>query len=561
MRALKLIFKTLIIIACLIGILYVVKIHFLKEKIDIIEMYVASDSKSAMLYDREVTKSKEVKYNENKEIIRGTKLSVYDKEYLDENSGKTYMRIIYEENEYYILNNNLVDEYDDIMIEKNMYVRTPVTVYKDSETPDILGFLPKGSELELLGFVDMVDGIPNMYKIKYNDDVGYVYNKYLLSTLEEASKNYDEENTYAIHKDRKYSYELYGGHADELDYYPYEKVSLKDNELIDEARTLYLNASVLGDIDSYINFAKESNINAFVVDIYDGYMAYQSDVVAAYSPSAYKSASRTKEDYKNVIDKIKENDIYVIGRIVAFNNSHFAKDNPDEAISRNGVATSWVSGFSRRAWEYNVKLAIEAVKEFGFNEIQFDYVRFPELSYSWSKNSSYNFKNNYNESKAQAIQNFLFYATDKIHEAGAYVSADVFGEAAYKYVTAYGQYWPAISNIVDVISAMPYPDHFNKYDFGIKVPVWTVPYQLMSAWSAYAKERQTEIPTPAKVRTWIQAYNATHEPYITYGATQVSDQIRALYEAGLDNGYITWNAGSSLAKYKTMASAFKKEYR
>ena len=254
MRVLKLIFKTLTIIACLIGILYIIKTHFFKEKIDIIEMYVASDTKSAMLYDREVTKSKEIKYNNSKEINRGIKISVYDKEYLDEDSGKTYKKVIYEDGEYYILNNNLVIEYNDIMMEKNMYVRTPVTVYKDTSTPDILGFLPKGSELELLGFVDLVDGIPNMYKIKYNDDVGYVYNKYLLSSLEEASKNYDEENIYAIHKDRKYSYELYGGHASELDYYPYEKVKLKNNELIEEARTLYLNGGVLNDIDKYINF-------------------------------------------------------------------------------------------------------------------------------------------------------------------------------------------------------------------------------------------------------------------------------------------------------------------
>ena len=329
----------------------------------------------------------------------------------------------------------------------------------------------------------------------------------------------------------------------------------------ENTKTLYLNASVLGDIDKYISLAKESKINAFVIDIYDGYMAYQSEVAKEYSESAYASARWSIDDYKNIIKKVKDNDIYVIGRIVAFNNSHFAKDNISDAISVNGSPTSWVSAYSRRAWEYNVKLAIEAVNKFGFNEIQYDYVRFPESSYSWSRNGNYDFKNNYNESKGEAIQNFLFYATDKIHEAGAYVSADVFGEAAYRYVTAYGQYWPAISNIVDVISAMPYPDHFNKYDFGIKVPVWTVPYELVSAWSEYASERQKEIPTPAKVRTWVQAYDTIHEPYITYGAKEISDQIKALYDNGLNDGFITWNAASNLSKYTSLKEAFKKDYR
>lgn len=96
----------------------------------------------------------------------------------------------------------------------------------------------------------------------------------------------------------------------------------------------------------------------------------------------------------------------------------------------------------------------------GFNEIQFDYVRFPDRTYSYEKSGEISMQNTYGEEKAQAIQKFLMYASDEIHSVGAYISADVFGESAHNYVTGYGQYWPAISNVVDVISAMPYPDHF-----------------------------------------------------------------------------------------------------
>ena len=113
------------------------------------------------------------------------------------------------------------------------------------------------------------------------------------------------------------------------------------------------------------------------------------------------------------------------------------------------------------------------------------------------------------------------YATDEIHKYNAYVSVDVFGESANSYVTAYGQYWPAISNIVDVISAMPYPDHFDTYAYGSKVPVWTEPYELLKAWGKTVVTRQSEIPTPAVVRTWIQAYNAIKSPYIVYDANKV----------------------------------------
>ena len=92
--------------------------------------------------------------------------------------------------------------------------------------------------------------------------------------------------------------------------------------------------------------------------------------------------------------------------------------------------------------------------------------------------------------------------------------------------------------------------------------VWTVPYDLLKVWGGdYAAKRQTEIPTPAKVRTWIQTYNTIHEPFVVYDESKISDQIKALYESGLDDGYMTWHSASSLAKYKEVSGAFKKEYR
>ena len=153
------------------------------------------------------------------------------------------------------------------------------------------------------------------------------------------------------------------------------------------------------------------------------------------------------------------------------------------------------------------------------------------------------------------------YACDEIHEVGAYVSIDVFGESASNYVTAYGQFWPAISNVADVISGMPYPDHFNAHEYGIKEVVWTVPYKLLNEWSKYVVSKQNIIPTPAVVRTWIQTYNTSKTPQVVYDSSMVSEEIQALYDNGLTGGYMTWNSSSNLNKYKEISYSFKKVYR
>ena len=544
----------LFIIVIVIGIMFGAKL-FKKEVIKKIDKMIASTSYTIKTYNLD--------YTDAIEIPRGTKVIMYDKEYKKKDEEKKYNKINYENKDYYIDLNQLVELNESPILEKEIYVRTPVTIYKNSEDNTILGFVKKGEKLDIVGYDKLNKGIANMYKVKYNNEEGYVYSKYLVRTKEEADKNYNEDGVYDTHKDRKFSYELYGGKASNLDYYPFEKKEFEDNPLLKDGKTIYMNGgnTVIPNVDEYIRIAKNSGINSIVVDIKDGNLAYDSDVAIKYLCETTERCTRAKgnnsyDRYKETIKKIKDANLYVIGRIVAFNDPYFAKSNPTEAIlNSNGTATTWVSAYSRKAWEFNVSLAIEAIKEFGFNEIQFDYVRFPEASYSMSKNGQ-DFRNKYSEDKAEAIQNFIFYAVDQIHKYNAYVSIDVFGECSSTYVTAYGQYWPAISNIADVISAMPYPDHFATYSYGIPIP-WTEPYKTMLAWAKSAVARQKEIKTPAVARTWIQAYNAIHEPYNTYGPEQITSQINALKDAGLTGGYLTWNAASNVSKYEKLSSAFK----
>lgn len=515
--------------------------------------YLAADTNAISLY----------KYNqdddslkEEKEAVRGTEVYKYSDTMTKEDIK--YVKIEYDEEEYYIKDSNIVNDKEDVVLEKTRFVRTSVTVYENEENSKIASFIKKGNEIEVIGYDELLDdGNVNMYKIKKEDIEGFVYSKYLVNTKEEAEANYNENSVYDTHKDRKYKgRELYGGSASTLDYYPYEKIEFEDNPLLKSAKSMYLNASVISSIDSYLKIAKENGVNAIVVDIKDGALAYSSEVAKEMSPTAYNTAINDNEVYKAAIQKIKDAGIYAIGRIVVFNDVHYGKDHPEECITSTASSRLWPSAYSRGAWEYNVELAKEAVLTMGFNEIQFDYVRFPEDAYNMSISGNTDFKNTYNEEKAEAVQNFLFYAADQIHKVGAYLSVDVFGECSSEYVTAYGQYWPAISNIVDVISSMPYTDHFGRSN-----DTWSNPYQTVYNWALAAAKRQTEIPTPAVARTWITAYDTPYwNPTIIYDATKISDQVEALYDAGLKGGFITWNSASSLSKYEQIKSAFAKNY-
>ena len=532
------------------AIIVVLAVLLLGKGKDIINkeaMYLASSDKVVKLYIQD----DDGNLKKDKDLVRGTKVSSYKDTITKDN--KSYTNIDYDKSIYYVDSGSLVKDAKSAVLEKVKYVRTSVTVYQNSEDSKIESFIKKGNKIDVTDYDKLLeDGSVNMYKIKNDNTEGWVYGKYLVNDEETANEVYNENSVYDTHKDRKYGLrELYGGKASTLDYYPYERVEFENNKLLKSAKAMYLNAGTIGSIDSYLKIAKENGVNAIVVDIKDGALAYSSEVAKEISPTAYKTAINDNSLYKAAIDKIKEAGIYAIGRIVVFNDTHYAKDHPEDCIN----STGWPSAYSRNVWYYNVELAKEAAREMGFNEIQFDYVRFPENAYNLSVAKA-DFKNKYDEEKAEAVQNFLFYATDQIHKEGIYLSVDVFGECSSEYVTAYGQYWPAISNIVDAISSMPYTDHFGR-----SVDTWTNAYQTVNNWAKGASARQKEIPTPAVARTWITAYDTPYwNPKVIYNASKIEDQVRALYDAGLDGGFITWNSASSLAKYEQIKSAFAKNY-
>ena len=381
----KVIIAITILLLLIIGIFFLINKGFknIKETIVLNDYYIASDSNKITIY----TLNEETGLMEETDnMLRGTKVKSNDKTINDENIK--YIEIVFDDKIYYVEDGILVKNEKDVVKETVKYVRTSVTVYKNEKDSKILSFVKKGKKLEIIDYDYLdKDGNVNMYKIKYEDIEGWVYQKYLSNTETEALENYNENGVYDTHKDRKYSRELYGGQASTLDYYPYEKVEFENNPLLKNAKSMYLNGSsqVISNVDKYLEIATTSGVNAIVVDIKDGALAYPSEIAKEYSMTAYNTAMNKLENYKSAVKKIKDAGIYVIGRIVVFNDYHFGKDHPEECIKSPVSSRLWPSAYSRLAWEYNVELAKEAVDVMGFNEIQFDYVRFPEDAYNMSK--------------------------------------------------------------------------------------------------------------------------------------------------------------------------------
>ena len=476
--------------------------------------------------------SPEVPYCDAENLPLGAFLRGTQVEYEITPDGRYSIRL--EEDIVYLQEDaRIVSDPADAIPSHTLYVRTAVNL-RDSDGRLLDAFVEKGTAVEVSGYDYLLeDGQAHMYRVVSSNGEGYIMPHYLTDTEEAALANYDD-GSYAIHAARENRYG--GGGAANLDYYPREKGSFADNVMPEECRTLYLVNWRLDEVDTFLEIANSSGINAFVVDITDGgSIGYAADVMAQNSPTGAANANNSVEKYQAAIQKLKDAGYYVIGRITTFNDTCFVKDHPEFAIADlegNPLKLAgefWPSPFNRTVWQYKVDLAVEAVELMGFHEIQFDYVRFPDNTWKYEEAESIDFRNTLGETKAQAIQRFLMYATDILHEYGVYVSADVYGESAFDYVTAYGQYWPAISTVVDAISGMPYPDHFGAS--GSWLP-WEHPYDTLYSWGQDAMARQSETATPAAVRTWIQAYNAIREPYNTYGPDEVSAQIQGLRDAG-----------------------------
>lgn len=314
---------------------------------------------------------------------------------------------------------------------------------------------------------------------------------------------------------------------------------------------IYITGPMAGSshMDELIALVDETELNAMVIDVKNdaGNITYQTDLVSAKSIGASKGYIR---DMDGLMKKLKDRNIYTIARIVCFKDPYLAESNPQLALKTtdgrfvtdtDGVP--WVNPYKKGTWKYITDVAAEAA-DMGFDEIQFDYVRFPSGKDAGLADYGVN-ENVY--SKEQAILDFLAYASSRLHEKGVVVGADVFGTVIDNEGDgeSIGQNYQKLGRAADVLSPMIYPSHYRNGVYGLDVPD-AHPYETVTAALEASKTKleTVEEGERATVRPWLQSFTATWVPgHITYGGEQIKQQIQAVYDAGYEE-WILWNASN-----------------
>lgn len=318
-----------------------------------------------------------------------------------------------------------------------------------------------------------------------------------------------------------------------------------------EVRGIYVTGPMAGSssFEQLLSLVDETELNTMVIDVKNdqGEITFQMELEEAQEAGA---CVRYIQDMPAFMKTLKEHGIYTIARIPCFKDPYLAAYSPELALKKsdgtpvtdsNGL--EWVNPYKEGVWEYLVKIAIEAGK-LGFDEIQFDYVRFPIGSDAEQADYGVDMEN---YTKEQAICAFLSYAVEELHKEQLVVSADVFGTiiGSETDVKNVGQDYVKLSEIVDVISPMVYPSHYANQVFGIPVPD-AKPYDTVLAAMQDSEMELAGIVQEdrAVVRPWLQAFTATWVTgHISYGGEEIREQIQAVYDAGYRE-WILWNASN-----------------
>ena len=307
---------------------------------------------------------------------------------------------------------------------------------------------------------------------------------------------------------------------------------------------VYLPATHMSQLDTLIELAKETEVNAIVIDIKDdnGYLTFKSDNPAL--AGAVKEQPLI-EDIDKVMNKLYKAGIYPIARIVSFKDNVRTKSHPEHAVTwQDGTVFStskgerWLNPYDKENWEYLLEISKEAIN-LGFKEIQFDYIRFHESM----EGKDLDFPSH--QSKIDVITEFTKYMYEQLHTYGVVVSADVFGTIITSKIDAkiVGQDYAELSKYLDYICPMIYPSHYGEGSFGITYPD-LYPYELILEVMQASNAVIRDIPRSerrAEVRPWLQDFTASWlGNYQEYDSEQVRAQILATYD-GLGKEWLLWN--------------------
>lgn len=326
-----------------------------------------------------------------------------------------------------------------------------------------------------------------------------------------------------------------------------------DNRIPVKVKGIYVTAPRAGSslMDNLVTLVDTTELNTMVIDVKDdqGKISYAMDSAMAKEIGA---VTNTIPDMKALIDMLKAKNIYLIARIVAFKDPLLAEKRQDLAIKnqdgtvyRDNNGEGWVNPYNTQVWDYLADIATQAAAV-GFNEVQFDYIRFSTGTGISQADFGEEAKT---KSKEEVITEFTKYIYEKLKPLGVFVSADVYGTIISSSIDAglVGQNYVEMAKYLDYICPMIYPSHFGEGNYGIKYPDLE-PYNIIRKALTASAGDLGEIPEEehrAIVRPWLQAFTATWiDHYMKYGGQQIRDQINGVYSVDYDE-WLLWNAGCS----------------
>lgn len=306
-------------------------------------------------------------------------------------------------------------------------------------------------------------------------------------------------------------------------------------------KALYLSFYGIGDRhlrESALRLLKETELNALVIDVKGdrGMISFKSSIPLASEIGAQKII--TVKDMGSLIKSFKENGIYTIARIVTFKDDPLASKRPDLSVKtsrgeiwRDREGLAWADPFKKEVWDYNIQIAIEAA-QYGFDEIQFDYVRFPDAS-------GLHFSvPNTAENRVKTVCGFLMEAKNQLSPYNVFLAADIFGYVSWNLNdTEIGQKLEDLIPHLDYLSLMLYPSGFQYGIPGYRNPV-SNPYEIVYLSLKRAQER-TQLPS-IRFRPWLQAFRDYAFDRRDFSGKEIKDQIGAVERFG-SNGWMLWN--------------------
>jgi hypothetical protein len=299
----------------------------------------------------------------------------------------------------------------------------------------------------------------------------------------------------------------------------------------DQIRGIYLNGYLFNNPSKRESIEKiltNTDVNTLVIDVKtdNGHILFDTEI----DEVIYLNNERIKFTNNDLQELREIKDIYLVGRLVVFQDPLFAKVFPDEAVfdsrlnkpySQNGQF--FLDPSSKKVQDYIINIAIESCR-LGFDEIQYDYIRYPDSN---SKFMQFDTKNDF-ENRVNNINSFLSRSRQLLHNEGCLLSADTFGYIlTNKQDGGIGQNLETIVENVDFISPMVYPSHYTNGSFGYQNPN-EHPYEVITAALTDALDRGVD---KDKIRPFLQGFWHSNE--------DIRNNIKAASDLEMD--WLIWN--------------------